>query len=206
MNMQMCQQFFLRTQGSRTFYAFTFNLKLSLPLQSQWLPRLDLQLIVTPANHRATISEYDGGDCCECDCVDTFEYPCGYYNNFNCLDPTSTCFSGYVEAGTKTTVTTSANAYDTRPGEDSDDVGCGEDGCAPALARDGISVDIESRWSCAQKIVPDGALCKIEFTFESPQDIVEVEVAFAYGELRSRSLEVSCVKGVSAAWHAQAGP
>lgn len=87
--------------------------------------------------------------------------------------------TGYVEAGTKTTVGVSASAYDDRPGESGDDVGCGEDGCLPALAHDGIGEeDVESRWSCAEKIVPDGGQCEIEFAFGSPQNILDVEVAF----------------------------
>lgn len=84
-----------------------------------------------------------------------------------------------------------ANAYDTRPGPDGGGVGCGTDGCAPALSRDGISADAESRWSCAQTIVPDGEPCKIDFTFEDPQDIKDVQVAFYKGDERLRTLEVS---------------
>lgn len=33
---------------------------------------------------------YDGGDCCECDCLSGSEYSCGV-NEFNCLDPASDC-------------------------------------------------------------------------------------------------------------------
>lgn len=68
--------------------------------------------------------------------------------------------------------------------------GCGQDGCAPRLSRDDISDDPESRWSCAQMIVPDGGLCEIEFVFQDPQDIKEVQVAFWKGDVRSRTLEV----------------
>lgn len=118
------------------------------------------------------------------------EFTCGDAK-YDCVNPTSSCFNGYVLASTKTTVGVSANAYDVRPGQDSDDIGCNVDGCKPALSRDGISDDIESRWSCAQKIVPDGGLCEIEFTFSNPQDIKEVQVAFWKGDERSRTLEVS---------------
>lgn len=83
----------------------------------------------------------------------------------------------------------SASAFDTRPGEESGDVGCGEYGCTPALSRDGIT-GTESRWACAQKLVPDGGLCQIEFTFEDPQDIMDVQVAVWVGEESSRTLEV----------------
>ncbi|CAM9320644.1 unnamed protein product, partial [Laminaria digitata] len=85
-----------------------------------------------------------------------------------------------VEVGTKTTVGVSANGYDTRPGQDSKNGGCKEDGCAPALTRDGVTDDIESRWSCSQDLVPDGAFCEIEFVFETPQDIADVQVAFPF--------------------------
>lgn len=85
----------------------------------------------------------------------------------------------------------SANAYDTRPGQDKDMRGCGEHGCEPELSRDGITADAESRWSCAQEIVPDGGLCEIEFVFEDPQDIIEVQVAFWKADERDRTLEVS---------------
>lgn len=98
---------------------------------------------------------------------------------------------GYVEAGTKTSVSVIANAWDERAGSDSGGPGCGESGCLPELAHDGIGEeDIESRWSCSNDIVPDGGKCKIEFTFGSPQDIVDVEVDFWKGDERTRTLEV----------------
>lgn len=34
---------------------------------------------------------YDGGDCCECTCVDTEMYTCGDYGGFACLDPSASC-------------------------------------------------------------------------------------------------------------------
>lgn len=98
--------------------------------------------------------------------------------------------SDLVEAGTKTTVDVSASAYDARHGIDSDDVGCGESGCLPALTRDGVSDDDESRWSCAKEIVPDGGQCEIEFTFGTPQDLLGVQVAFWKGDERTRTLKV----------------
>lgn len=107
---------------------------------------------------------------------------------FTCLDPSSGC--ALVEAGTKTTVTASANAYDPRPGAAYGNNGCMEDGCKPALTRDGETDDTESRWSCAPSMVAGGKFCEIEFMFESPQDIVEVQVAFWKGDERTRTLEV----------------
>lgn len=90
-----------------------------------------------------------------------------------------------------TTVSVAATAFDERPGEESGDIGCGEDGCLPALAHDGIGEeDSESRWSCSKDLVVGGGQCEIEFTFGSPQDIVDMEVAFWKGERRSRTLKV----------------
>lgn len=139
-------------------------------------------------------SGYDDGDCCECDCVSGENFSCE--GGFDCINPNSPCFNDYIDAGTKTSVGVSANAYDTRPGQDSDDVGCMEDGCLPALARDGDYDDVESRWSCARKIVPEeGGACEISFTFGDPQDIKDVQVSFWRNEVRSRTLEASVVFG-----------
>lgn len=110
----------------------------------------------------------------------------------NTSDSSSDDSDGEVEAGTVTTIDVTASAYDLRPGGASGDVGCGETGCLPALARDGATDDDdESRWSCAKKVVADGGQCEIEFTFESPQDILDVQVAFWKGDERTRTLKVS---------------
>lgn len=138
----------------------------------------------------ASLSGYDGGDCCDCDCVGTEDYTCGHSGDNDCVNPSSACVDGYVEAGTKTAVGVSANAYDTRPGEGSGGAGCQEDGCTPALSRDGISTGTESRWACAQKRVSDGGVCEISFTFDDPQGIMDVQVAFYKGEERSRTVQV----------------
>lgn len=137
---------------------------------------------------------YDGGDCCECDCVNGPNFACGSpaFDPASCIDPDSPCFSGYVEAGTKTTVGVSANAFDTRPGGDVGDIGCMTDGCLPALVRDGDSDDNESRWSCARTLLPEGGgECSISFTFEDPQDIKAIQVAFWRRTVRSRTLKVT---------------
>lgn len=68
-----------------------------------------------------------------------------------------------------------------------------EDGCLPALTRDGISAGAESRWSCSQQLVRDGGYCAIEFTFEDPQDLMEVQVAFWWGDERTLTLEVRSI-------------
>lgn len=101
---------------------------------------------------------------------------------------------GSVEVGTKTEVGISATAYDMRPGSASGGVGCGEvggDGCTPANSRDGVASDVESRWSCAAKLVDGDGPCQIEYTFGEPQDIVDIQVAFWKGDERTRTLEVS---------------
>ena len=142
------------------------------------------------------VTGYDGGDCCDCTCVSTTAYTCGD-SGYDCVDPDSSCDVDYVEAGTKTTVTASANAYDERPGADSDSNGCFMDGCEPSLTRDGITDDVESRWSCAAKIVPGELECAIDFIFEDPQDIKDVQVSFYKGDERSRSLQVRRRRGAS---------
>eukprot|EP00904_Undaria_pinnatifida_P003008 jgi/Undpi1/12708/HiC_scaffold_6.g02376.m1 len=137
--------------------------------------------------------DYDGGDCCECDCVSTDEFTCGdvVTGGFDCVDPNSPCVDGLVDAGTKTVVTVSTNAYDTRPGADSNDIGCNLDGCLPELARDGNNDDIESRWSCARKIVVEDDACEITFDLEDAQDIKDVQVSFWKKDIRMRKLQVS---------------
>ena len=146
-------------------------------------------------------SDYDGGDCCECTCVSTEAYTCGAegLRPFDCIDPSVDCDEDLVEAGTKTTITVSANAYDTRPGADSSDVGCMRDGCKAELTRDGDSTDEESRWSCSPSLVTNKSQCSISFMFEEAQDIVDVEVAFWKADERSRTLEVCCGVGRDAA-------
>ncbi|CAN0073204.1 unnamed protein product, partial [Ectocarpus fasciculatus] len=65
-------------------------------------------------------------------------------------------------------------------------------GCLPDLAHDGVGEeDTESRWSCAKEIVPDGGQCEITFTFDSPQDITDVQVAFWKGDERTRTLKMT---------------
>ena len=102
-------------------------------------------------------------------------------------------FEAAVEVDTKTEVGVIATAYDVRPGRSSFDVGCGVeggDGCVPENSRDGIASEIESRWSCATKLVEGGGPCQIEYTFAEPQDIVDIMVSFWKGNERIRTLDV----------------
>lgn len=109
------------------------------------------------------------------------------------VDESLPTVDGAVEVGTKTEVTVYATAHDVRPGRTSFERGCGVsggDGCAAELTRDGIATEIESRWSCATKIVPGGGACQIEYVFGEPQDVVDIQVAFWKGNERTRTLEV----------------
>ena len=80
-----------------------------------------------------------------------------------------------MDAGVRTTVDVSATDYD----ED----GCDPDGCLPENTRDG-SRAANSRWSC------QGDGCCITYTFEEPQDIVKLRIAFHLGDERIRTLDV----------------
>ncbi|CAM9103533.1 unnamed protein product [Laminaria digitata] len=137
---------------------------------------------------------YDGGDCCECTCDFSIPYACDlYFDPVDCVDPHAPCVIHYVDAGTRTTVGVSSNGYDARPSHMG---GCMDDGCAPGLTRDGITDQMESRWSCSQDLVPDGEYCEIEYTFDSPQHIADIQVAFPYEANSSRQLEVLVNGGV----------
>ncbi|CAM9608389.1 unnamed protein product, partial [Ectocarpus fasciculatus] len=61
--------------------------------------------------------DYDGGDCCSCDCIDD-TYECGVVG-FTCIDPTSSCYNSHLDDD--------EDDYDVSPtfGDPSDD---GDDG------------------------------------------------------------------------------
>ena len=88
------------------------------------------------------------------------------------------------DASIKTTVSVSANGYDTRS---SDNGGCGDTGCLPELARDGNTTP-ESRWSCSRKL--GEGKCYLEFEFDSPQDVISMNIAFHKGDERTRKIKV----------------
>ena len=87
------------------------------------------------------------------------------------------------DASVKTTVSVSANAYDTRLA----DIGCGNTGCLPELTRDGIT-KIESRWSCSKNLGQGN--CYVEYTFDEPQDVISMIIAFHKGDERTRTIKV----------------
>lgn len=88
------------------------------------------------------------------------------------------------DASEKTTVSVTANAYDTRDGDNN---GCGTAGCLPELTRDS-DTDAESRWSCS-KILGEGN-CYLEYSFDYPQDVVSLNIAFHKGDERTRKIKV----------------
>ena len=88
------------------------------------------------------------------------------------------------DASVKTTVSVSANAYDTRS---SNNNGCGNTGCLPELTRDS-SIIPESRWSCSKNL--GNGNCYMEFAFDSPQDVISMNIAFHKGDERTRKIKV----------------
>lgn len=88
------------------------------------------------------------------------------------------------DASVKTTVSVSANAYDARL---ADNNGCGNTGCLPELTRDS-NTKIESRWSCSKSLGEGN--CYIEYTFDEPQDVISMNIAFLKGDERTRKVKV----------------
>eukprot|EP00903_Cladosiphon_okamuranus_P005790 g5737.t1 len=116
---------------------------------------------------------------------------------------------GAVEVGDKTEVGVTATGYDERPGRTTGMNGCGEEGgsgCEGPLTRDGVTNDIESRWSCAPKLVEGGGPCQVEYTFAEPQDIVDIQVAFRKADERTRTLDVYINGEMALAHESYAGP
>lgn len=89
------------------------------------------------------------------------------------------------DVSARTGVTVTANAFDARVDEID---GCGSEGCVPELTRDG-STDPVSRWSCSNTL--GGGECRIEYTFDEPQDVLSMNVALHKGDSRVRTVEVS---------------
>ncbi|CAM9135087.1 unnamed protein product, partial [Laminaria digitata] len=93
-----------------------------------------------------------------------------------------------VDASDRTWVDVDANAYDTRTSGS----GCNPNGCVPDNTRDGSRSD-NSRWSC-QGDIPyssdEGEGCCITYSFEEPQDIVRMRIAFHKGDENTRTLYV----------------
>ena len=93
-----------------------------------------------------------------------------------------------VDASERTWVDVDANGYDDRTSGN----GCSPSGCVPYNTRDDEPWS-NSRWSCKGEILDksdrdDG--CCIWYTFEEPQDIEEVSIAFDRGTERTRCLDV----------------
>ena len=93
------------------------------------------------------------------------------------------------DASVKTTVSVTANAYDTRSSSNN---GCGTTGCLPELTRDS-SIVPESRWSCSKSL--GNGNCYLEFSFDSPQDVISMNIAFHKGDERTRKIKVCWPSG-----------
>ena len=81
-----------------------------------------------------------------------------------------------------------ANGYDTRTSGN----GCRPSGCVPSNTRDNDLWE-SSRWSCQGDILNSYAKddgCCITYSFEEPQDIVWLCIAFHNGDENTRTLEV----------------
>eukprot|EP00752_Nemacystus_decipiens_P012336 g10936.t1 len=97
--------------------------------------------------------------------------------------------SAQVDARMRTTVTESANAYDTR---DASNGGCDPNGCSADLSRDRDTSD-GSRWSCSEDL--EDEQCTITYEFDEPQDIIYLNIAFYKGDERVRKLAVTASDG-----------
>ena len=123
---------------------------------------------------------------CHCACV----LPVAYNGNPGYTTPGNfvrhlTSTPALVDASERTTVTVEAVAFDERTAGS----GCSPDGCTPENTRDS-SLDANSRWSCKGDLVKGDGGCCIEYFFDEPQDIVDVNIAFHKGAERTRTLNV----------------
>lgn len=124
------------------------------------------------------VAESDTGGACSSDDNCRFDYDL-------CVDGICKVHPSLQEdASVKTTVSVSANAYDTRP---SNNDGCGNTGCLPELARDSSTMP-ESRWSCSKSL--GSGNCYMEFEFDTPQDVISMNIAFHKGDERTRKIKV----------------
>ena len=67
--------------------------------------------------------------------------------------------------------------------------GCSPDGCIPENTRDKIRSS-NSRWSCKGDILDNDKGCWITYSFDEPQDLVEIRIAFYKGKEDTRTLKV----------------
>lgn len=97
--------------------------------------------------------------------------------------------STLLDVSALTTVKARAPAYDLT---DADHGGCGKNlGCGAGRTRDG-KVKETSRWSCSEKL--DKGPCFIQYTFDSPQDVVSLRLAFHEGDQSARTMRVSAYR------------
>lgn len=93
--------------------------------------------------------------------------------------------AGLVDARERTTVIASANVFDEKTVVDG---GCDPSGCTADLTRD-LNLNGTSRWSC--KFDLESTPCQLWYSFEDPQDIVRLEIAFYKGDERTRAFSVT---------------
>ncbi|MEP0661197.1 MAG: hypothetical protein ABJC87_18315 [Roseobacter sp.] len=79
----------------------------------------------------------------------------------------------------------SASGYDPRIPPS----GCSPDGCIPENTRD-HNLSSNSRWSCKGDILDNDKGCWIKYSFDEPQDLEEIEIAFYKGDEDTRTLKV----------------
>lgn len=89
-----------------------------------------------------------------------------------------------VDANTKTAISTWAWAHDEKT---LDAGGCDPDGCTSELTLDS-DTHPSSRWSCKYDLA--NKPCRLFYSFDSPQDIVTLDLAFFKGDERTRTFFV----------------
>lgn len=125
----------------------------------------------------------ENGRACECQ-PGTDGYSCA--GSSSRLIPAFECVvSALVDAGERTTVTVEATGLDARTSGS----GCSPSGCIPENTRDN-NLEANSRWSCSGRLVDGNEDCCIEYSFDEPQDIVNLNIAFTRGTERTRLLNV----------------
>ena len=83
-----------------------------------------------------------------------------------------------------TGVMASANGWDTRISG----VGCSPDGCIPENTLDD-SIEPNSRWSCNAELAGVD-FCELTLEFDTPHDLVQMDMALYKGDTRTRSVNV----------------
>lgn len=83
-----------------------------------------------------------------------------------------------------TGVAATANSWDTR-----DSSGCLPGGCVAKNVLDD-SIAPASRWSCSESLTRNRGACWLTLQFDTPEDIVQMNMALHRGDERIRSVDV----------------